>query len=151
MSGGEIETYLYEAMKSIIADDKASVHPMLETPLSGSVYYKGTRPLQKEQGGTDKEDVIVACLAGNESQLQSGSCVVNVYIPDCLTNSGMYMRDKRRTDVVEAWLKTIPALLSVNDIYFKRSSMVLTIEEMSIHQHFVSLKMDFQLLNESYD
>lgn len=152
MTGGEIETYLFDGMREIIAADKASLYPMVSPELSGSVYYRGTRPLQNEEGATAKEDVVVAVIAGNDRQIQKGSCVVNVYVPDTVVASGAHMKNKSRTDMLEAWAKTLPLLLSRRgDVTFSRSSMVLTLPEDSIKQHFVSLKMDFKLLNENSD
>ena len=151
MTGGEIEQFLYEGMKALIASDKAAATPIVSPALSGGVYYRGTRPVQREQGGTDAEDVVVAVIAGNDRQVQKGSCVVNIYVPDITVQSGAHMKDKSRTDMVEAWAKTLPPLLTRRgDIYFSASSMVMTLAEESIHQHFVSLKMDFRLLNENF-
>lgn len=152
MTGGEIEQFLYEGMKALIASDKAAATPMVSPALSGEVYYRGMRPVQREQGGTDTEDVVVAVIAGNDKQLQKGSCVVNIYIPDTTVQSGAHLKNKSRTDMVETWANTLPkALTRRGDIYFSKSSIVMTLQEEAIHQHFVSLKMDFALLNENFD
>ena len=151
MTGCEIENFLYEGMKAIIASDRASDSPVVNPALSGGVYYRGTRPLQREQGGTDREDIVVACTDGDEHQIQKGVCVVDIYVPDITVASGAHMRNKQRTDMLESWAKTLPSLLTRSgDIYFTRSSMVLTRSEDAIHQHYVSLKMDFRLLNNDY-
>lgn len=152
MTGGELEKFLYEGMKALVASDKAAASPMVSPALSGGVYYRGTRPMQNEQGEVNKEDIVVAVLTGNEKQFQKGSCVVNIYIPDIRTTSGATMRDKQRTDTVEAWAKTLPKQLSRRgDILFEKSGMVMTLQEEALREHFVSLKMDFTLLNENFD
>lgn len=152
MTGGEIETFLYDGMKALVASDQASESPMVSPALSGGVYYRGMRPMQNEQGETGKEDIVVAVITGNAKQFQNGSCVVNVYIPDTHTASGAWMRTKSRTDAVEAWAETLPKQLSrCGDILFEKSGMVLTLQEEALHEHFVSLKMDFYLLNENID
>ena len=152
MTGGEIETFLYDGMKALAVSDQASDSPMVSPALSGGVYYRGMRPMQNEQGETGKEDIVVAVITGNAKQFQKGSCVVNVYIPDTHTASGAWMRTKNRTDAVEAWAETLPKLLSRRgDILFEKSGMVMTLQEEATHEHFVSLKMDFTLLNENFD
>lgn len=152
MTGGEIETFLYDGMNALVASDQASESPMVSPALSGGVYYRGMRPMQNEQGVVGKEDIVVAVITGNSKQLQKGSCVVNIYIPDTRTASGAWMRTKGRTDAVEAWAETLPKLLSRRgDILFEKSGMVMTLQEEATHEHFVSLKMDFTLLNESFD
>lgn len=152
MTGGDIEKFLYEGMKAIISSDSASSAPMVAPALSGSVYYRGMRPMQNEQGAVKKEDTVVAVITGNAKQLQKGSCVVNIYVPDTQTASGAWMRTKGRTDTVEAWANTLPKQLSRRgDILFEKSGMVMTLQEEATHEHFVSLKMDFTLLNESFD
>ena len=151
MTGGEIENFLYEGMKAIIASDRASASPVVRPALSGKVYYRGTRPLQREQSGTDREDVVVACTEGDDHQIQKGECVVDIYVPDITVASGAHMKNKSRTDQLEAWAKTLPSLLTRRgDIYFTRSAMVLTRPEEAIRQHYVSLRMEFRLLNNDY-
>lgn len=152
MTGGEIETILYQGIKALVASDQAAASPVVSPALSGGVYYRGMRPMQNEQGGTPKEDIVVAVITGNAKQFQSGSCVVNVYVPDVVTASGAYLRNKSRTDQIEAWLETLPKQLSRRtDIYFVKSGMVMALQEEALRQHFVSLKMDFTLLNDKFD
>jgi len=152
MTSGEIEKYLYEGMKALVASDQAGTPPMVSPALSGGVYYRDMRPMQNEQGIPNAEDIVVAVITGNERQLQSGSCVVNIYVPDIVTASGAHLRNKARTDQIELWAVTLPRLLSQRgDIYFRKSGMVTTLKEESIKEHFVSLKMDFTLLNENID
>ena len=138
MTAGEIETHLYEAVKAL--------HP----PVTGGVYYRGMRPEQVPPLGTGEEDIVVAVTTGDGAQLQKGSCVVNVYVPDTPTASGAYLRNKRRTDQVEAWLDTVPDLISNAGIVYKKSALILTLPEENLRQHFASLKMDFQTYNDNF-
>ena len=134
MTAGEIERYIY---------GRISAMPL---PIGGGVYYRGTRPMQNTSAGAT-EDLIIAVTTGNHELVQRGTAIINVYVPDVLTSSGMFMRDKGRTDSVEAWLATLPALLSSPSIQFYTNSLIVTLPEESIHQHFVSLKMDFITIN----
>lgn len=152
MTGGKLETILRDHIIALLAEDQASASPSIVPALSGGVYFRDMRPMQNEQGTANKEDIVVAVISGNEKQFQSGSCVVNIYIPDTQTANGAYMRTKGRTDQLEAWAVKVPKLLSRRgDILFEKSGMVVTLKEEDIHEHFVSLKMDFTLLNENFD
>lgn len=134
MTGGEVETYLYNGVKT------------LEPPITGKVYYRGMRPLQNDKD-SDKEDCVVAVTTGTGLQVERGTCVVNVYVPDIRVPSGAYMRDKGRCDIIEKWLDGVPRrLTAMGDVFFERQSLILTLEEPALREHFVSLKMDFRLL-----
>lgn len=138
MTGGEITKVLYQCVKA------------MDLPVTGEVYYKGMRPLQN---GDDpgKEDIVVAVLTGTAGQIQKGSCVVNVYIPDTQVASGAFLWNKRRTDEIERWLAALPRELTRRSgILFKPSGMIATLAEEKVKEHFVSLKMDFKLLNADY-
>lgn len=138
MTGGEITKVLYQCVKA------------MDLPVTGEVYYKGMRPLQN---GDDpgKEDIVVAVLTGTAGQIQKGSCVVNVYVPDTQVASGAFLWNKRRTDEIERWLASLPRELTrMSGILFKPSGMIATLAEEKVKEHFVSLKMDFKLLNADY-
>ncbi len=138
MNGEQLEMWLRDNVTAI------------EPPISGKVYCKGDRPLQNDTTDGDKEDIVVAVLTGDEGQIQHGSCVVNIYVPDTLAASGAYYKTKQRTIPLSEWAMTVPRLLSKRgDIYFERNGMVLTFQEEVLREHFVSLKMDFWLLNEN--
>jgi len=150
MTGSEILEILYNGVKALLAADRESEQPVITPPLSGQLYRKGHRPEQSGQPQRDKEDTVVAVIAGSDSQIQKGSCLVNVYIPDTLTSGGAFLQS-RRTEQAERWLKGLPGALSrMGDVSFKPSAMILTLEKAEIHQHYASLKMDFRLLNPDY-
>ena len=131
-----METYLYEGIKT------------LKPPINGKVYYKGTRPVQNDKDA-HKEDCVVACNTGMGIQVVEGTVVVNIYIPDLRVKSGMFLYNKQRCDAVAKWLDTVPDLLTaMGDVKFDRKkNIVLTLPEEALHEHFVSLKMDFKLLD----
>ena len=138
MTAGEIAKVLYECVRA------------MDLPVTGEVYYKGMRPLQN---GDDpgQEDIVVAVLTGTAKQIQKGSCVVNVYVPDTQVASGALLWSKRRTDEIERWMEKVPRELTrMSGILFKVSGMIATLAEEKVREHFVSLKMDFKLLNENY-
>ena len=137
MTGGEIENILRERI--------INANP----PISGSVYFKDMRSRQGRTDG-DLEDCEVMVLTGKGLELLEGTCVVNVYVPDTLTASGLYLRSKRRTDAIEKWLEGVPMAIRSGSLYFERDGLITTIAEPDTHEHFVSLKMKFKVIEENY-
>lgn len=137
MTGGEIENILRERILSA------------QPPISGGVYFKGMRTRQGRTDG-DLEDCEVMVLTGKGVELLEGTCVVNVYVPDTLTASGLYLRSKRRTDAIEKWLEGVPSLIRGGGIYFVRDGLITTLAEPDTREHFVSLKMKFRVIEENY-
>lgn len=131
--------------------DVASAFIGTQTPISGNVYYRGLRPISKNQSNY-QEDAVVAFLTGKNGDIQKGTCLLNVYVSDVLAPSGMYYKNKTRCEEIASALENFPDFANRNekDIYFKQSDVILTIAEEEIHQHFVSLKMEFKVLNENY-
>lgn len=135
MTGGQLETLLYQSVKA------------LNPPISGGVYYQGTRPMQNDGNSAPKEDIIVKAIAGSGRQVNEGTCVVNAYIPDIVAASGTNYADKTRCDALELWLEDLPEQLTqMGDVHFEKAAMVVTIDDPAIKQHFVSLKMKFKFL-----
>lgn len=137
MTAGEVETFVRMRLVA------------LQPPISGGVYYKGMRPRQND-GDEGLEDAEILVPSGGGSELLEGSCIVNIYVPNVLTASGLSLRNKRRTDVLEQWLDGLPAKLRDGKIYFKRDGLIVTMEENDTKEHFVSLKMKFKVLTENY-
>ena len=143
MNSETIEKHLHDLVTAFIKAGYVTI--------SGKVYYRGLRPICKN---TDdyQEDAVVAFLAGKNGDVQKGTCLVNIYAKDTHAPSGMYYKDKTRCEEIAAALEKFPTFANGNekDIYFKQSDMILTVPEEEIHQHFVSLKMEFKVLNENY-
>ena len=119
--------------------------------VSGGVYYRGLRPSEKNISSY-KEDIVIAFLTGDGTDIQKGTCLVNVYIPDVQASSGLYYADKERCIEVATELESFPKYATLNDksIVFAQSGMIATFAEESVRQHFVSLKLEFKVLNNNY-
>lgn len=142
MNGEKIEKVLYDIAKSF---------NIKFLDVSGGIYYRGLRPTEKNVS-LYKEDIIIAFLTGTSGDIQSGTCLVNVYIPDIQAKSGIFYADKQRCEYIAGELEQFPKFANKNEygIYFKQSDMIYTFAEESINQHFVSLKMEFKALNKNY-
>lgn len=138
MTCEELETLLYERVCAA------------NLPITGKVYYRGTRPMQNEND-EHKEDCVVAVLTGTGGELAKGTCVVNVYIPDVRVNSGQYLKNRVRCQEIGEVLDVLPEKLRKDcPVYFTRSEMILTEREPNLKEHFVSLKMDFKFIQTDY-
>ena len=137
MTAGEIETLLRKRVMEAAP------------PITGKVYFKDMRPRQNDND-LHLEDCEVAVLTGTGSEQIEGTCTVNVWVPDTLTSSGIYMKSKRRTDAIEAWMTTLPPIIRDGRIYFQRDGIIATLKEQDTNEHFVSLKMRFKVLVNNY-
>jgi len=142
MNGETIEQRLFDLASAFTKECLA---------IKGRVYYRGLRPIAKNNSSYN-EDAVVGFLTGVSGDVQNGTCLLNIYVPDIVAKSGLYYKDKSRCGVIATALEAFPAFANKRDkdIYFKQSDMILTISEEEIHQHFVSLKMEFKVLNENY-
>lgn len=143
MNGEVIEKRLYDLVSQYVGG---------EMPIGGRVYYRGLRPICTNPTAY-KEDAVVAFLTGTSGDIQNGTCLVNVYVNDIqAAKSGLYYQDKKRCREIAELLELFPDFANRNDadLYFKQSDMVATLAEEEINQHFVSLKMEFKVLNEHY-
>jgi len=111
--------------------------------INGKVYKFGMRPRDSK-----KEDAVVKFVTGFDSQIQSGTVVINIYIPDFdAFQNGVLVRDIARcTEIEVAANKWIDSLtVEKTDYNFRLSQTIYTEEEPEINQHFVSIRLRFRL------
>ncbi len=130
ITGQEVEDYVFERVR------------LLDLGINGKVYKHGTRPIDSK-----KEDCVVTFLTGTTGQIQQVEAVVNIYVPDIKVKNGLYMRDIARCKQVEQRLKSVCDDLDSQAMQCELSGAIVTIEEPSIKQHFVSLKLRFYHFN----
>jgi len=144
MTNADIEYNLYTAVKALTTGEEPVV------AVSGGVYYKGMRPFTNDPA-LNKEDIVVSVLAGKGSDLLEGNCLVNVYVQDVQAISGMYYENKARTLALSQTFDTIvPMLNNANAIHYERLDTIAVVEEPDTHEHLVSLKLRFRVLNTNY-
>lgn len=133
MTGQQIEDSIYRLLKN----------SSLQGLISGGVYKFGTRPKDSK-----KEDAVVKFVTGLPGQIQTGSVVVNIYVPDVdYTGTGVLVKDIARcTDLevaADAWVETLT--VEKSDFQFKLMNTIYTEAESEIEQHFVSVRLKFKL------
>jgi len=132
-TGQQIEDYVFGLVKN----------SPLASLINGNVYKFGTRPRDSK-----KEDAIVKFVTGYDGQIQSGTVVINIYIPNIdAFNNGVLVRDITRCSEIEIsanqWVESLTACKS--DYLFRKAQTIYTEEEPEINQHFVSVRLRFKL------
>lgn len=132
-TGQQIEDDIYDLVKI----------STLASIVNGRVYKYGMRPRDSK-----KEDIIVRFVTGFDNQIQSGTVVVNIYIPNIDPyENGVLVRNISRCKEVEKevniWVGTLTA--SISDYIFKKAQTIHTQEDYEINQHFISTRLNFRL------
>jgi hypothetical protein len=117
---------------------------VLRQYVSGEIYRNGFRPRNSE-----KEDIIVTFTTGIPDQIQEGTVTINIYVPDIDPfANGVLVENGARCEELECiandWVDSFtPAL----EYKFKLKQTIYTEAEPAINQHFVVVKLDYQLLD----
>lgn len=119
---------------------------MLPSIISGGVYRNGYRPRDSKQ-----EDAIVIFTAGLPSEIQTGVVTVNIYVPDIDPyENGVLVEDGQRCETLEQaaalWVDSLTA--AVSNYRFKLQQTIYTEEEPEINQHFIVVKLKYELLTD---
>jgi hypothetical protein len=116
----------------------------LAKAVNGAIYRFGYRPRDSRS-----EDIIVAFTTGLPGQIQTGVVTVNIYIPDIENpDNGVLIEDGRRCMELEtaadAWVESLT--VGKSDYRFTLQQTICTEEEPEINQHFVVIKLKYQIL-----
>lgn len=113
---------------------------------NGGIYRKGLRPRDSKL-----EDMVILFVEGDGNQVQSGTVVVQVYVPDiCPYGNGVKVENIARTEEVETLLDDFVnnELKAWRSNYkFQLVNAVHTQRNEEIGQSFVVARMRFQILN----
>ena len=95
------------------------------------------------------EDAIVIFTAGLSNQVQTGVVTINVYVPDIDPyGNGVLVEDVERTEQIEksaqAWVDSLTTAVSCYK--FTLQQTIYTETDESISQHFVVVRLQFELL-----
>lgn len=117
---------------------------VLHSFVTGNVYKYGLRPRDSKL-----EDIDVKFIAGLDADLQSGIVNIRIFVPDItISNDGVCVENISRCQEVEIkaneWVKSLTLL--VTDYKIKLLNTITTEEEPEINQHFIAVRINFQLL-----
>ena len=117
----------------------------LAKAVSGNIYRKGYRPLNSQA-----EDITVGFVTGVTGEIQEGVVVINVYVADidAIGNGTMVENGARTTEIerlADDWVQSLTA--SRSNYLFELSQTIYTEAEREVHQHFVSIRLNYRLYN----
>ena len=114
----------------------------IKTVINGDVYRDHKRPKN-----STKEDAVVIFTAGLSNQIQTGIVTILIYVPDLDIGGGVLEENGARTLAIEKYMAGwLVDLNQKSKYHFKLASTPLTNPEPEIKQHFVSVRLEFQIL-----
>jgi hypothetical protein len=118
----------------------------LANAVNGKIYRFGYRPRDSRA-----EDIVVAFTTGLPDQIETGVVTVNIFVPDIEapdTDNGVMLEDGKRSEELEiasaAWVESLTA--DKSDYHFTLQQTIYTETESEIGQHFVVIKLKYELL-----
>lgn len=118
------------------------LRPYLKAAIQGEVYRNECRP-----GDSQAEDVVIAVSNASADQIQVGHVYVNIYVPDRDNGTGFLVPDKGRMTELSELHESFCEYLNertTDEYTFYPGNAAKTISEPDIHQHFVSIDIEFQ-------
>jgi hypothetical protein len=121
---------------------------IIANTVSGGIY-RATPESSYRPRDSKKEDVLVVFTTGDAEQIQSGIFTIKIYIPDIENpNNGILQEDGHRCEELEIiaalWVDSLTA--DKSDYKFKLQQTIYTETESEINQHFVVVKLKYELL-----
>jgi hypothetical protein len=117
----------------------------LAKAVNGKIYRFGHRPHNSKA-----EDIIVVFTTGIPDQIQTGIVTLNIYVPDIEDEDirvGVMREDWHRCEALEIaaceWAESLTA--DKSSYKFTLQQTVYTEEEPEISQHFVVIKLKYEL------
>lgn len=116
----------------------------LGSAIRGSVYRSDMRP-----DNANSEDLVVKFLAGTDEQVQSGTMLIHIYVPDIANNSGRKVEDKARVGVLESAIIEFVKNCEDTEYLIKCDGLPKSTElTEKIEQHLIVARLKFQRLTQ---
>lgn len=118
------------------------LYDYLKTVINGEVYRNGSRP-----GDSKAEDAVIAVSNASANQIQVGHVYVNIYDPDVNNGTGFLVPAKGRLTELSGLHEPLCEYMNertTDEYTFYPGKSAKTIPEPNIHQHFVSMDIEFQ-------
>lgn len=114
----------------------------LGAALRGSLYRSEMRP-----ANADDEDLIVKFLAGTDEQIQSGTVLLNLYVPDVEIDGGRKVADKNRIGELQRLILDFVEDCDDTDYWIKTDGTPYSTYNPDIEQHLIVTRLKFQRLS----
>ena len=110
--------------------------------IRGTVYRSEMRPAD----ATD-EDLIVKFLAGTDEQIQRGTVILNLYVPDINFADGRKVADKNRIGVLQEMILEFIETCDDTDYWITSDGTPYTTMNPDIEQHLIVARVKFQRIS----
>lgn len=115
-----------------------------ESLITGRMYKDVERPT-----GSTKEDVVINCLPMSNDQVQLATINVNIYVPDLeikVDSKPQFIKNTMRLkSLADAAISLLEFVADdLHDFYIESQGVV---PELSIHQHYVNLRIQYKYYN----
>lgn len=114
----------------------------LKNAIKGEVYRRGQRP-----DNARTEDCIIKFLAGDDNQIQTGTVLLNIYVP-YIPFGGKKVEDLSRIGVLEEAVKDFIKNIKSTDYDIKQDGTIRSYPEDDIEQSIVVARLKFKRLNQ---
>lgn len=114
----------------------------LGAALRGTVYRSEMRPAD----ATD-EDLVVKFLAGTDEQIQRGTVVLNLYVPDIDYTDGRKVADKKRIGELQELILDFVDTCDDNDYLIELDGTPYSAMNTDIEQHLIVTRLKFQRIS----
>lgn len=114
----------------------------LGAAIRGTVYRSEMRPADAKE-----EDLIVKFLSGTDEQIQRGTVIFNLYVPDIIYTDGRKVADKQRIGELEELMKRFSEEFDDADYCLTSSSTPYSTLNPDIEQHLIVQRINFQRIS----
>lgn len=115
----------------------------LSTIINGTVFRRGQRPDK-----ADTEDCIIKFLGGDDSQIQTGTVILNIYIPYISYHDGRKGEDLNRIGEIEEAVNDIIPEIKDTDYNITTETTPRSYPEDEISQSIIAVRLKFKRLNQ---
>jgi hypothetical protein len=106
--------------------------------VSGELY------LRQRPDNSTAEDIVISFKTGTDGDFQQGAITVNIWIPDIDDGNGGLVCDVARARDVEVKANEVLRDFTSGEYLFSLGSMIQTLKEEGIDQHFVYVDLRFK-------
>lgn len=110
--------------------------------IRGTVYRSEMRPAD----ATD-EDLIVKFLAGTDEQIQRGTVILNLYVPDIDFTDGRKVADKKRIGELQELILDFIETCDDTEYWITTDGTPYTTMNSDIEQHLIVARLKFQRIS----
>ena len=111
----------------------------LGAAIRGTVYRREIR-----HDNDDSEDLIVKFLAGTDEQIQPGTVILNIYVPDIDFQDGRKVEDKERIGTLQSLIREFIKNCDSVDYDIKSDGTPYSTQNPDIEQHLIVSRIKFK-------